>query len=160
MSRVVFFAAAALFAGGAVAGSAQALPDTNPYHGSSATFGNYRPLIEHKQKPPTSKTVKGMVTDDSGKPVSGALVTLTDKGTKEHQQFFTKKDGHYQFEGLSFNKDYQVQASYKGRQSSLKTISQYDHTASQVRMLDIPSPAVASKAKPSPTTAARADTKK
>lgn len=159
MSRVVFFVAAALCAGAVVA-SAQALPDTNPYDGSSATFGNYRPLMNHKEKPPTSKTLKGIVTGDSGKPLSGALVTLTDKSTKEHQQFFTKKDGHYQFEGLSFNKDYQVQASYKGRQSGKKNVSQYDHTASQVRMLDIPSTAAASKAKPGEKTTVAADAKK
>lgn len=152
MRKVVFFAAAALIAGAAVL-SAQGTPDTNPYHGSSATFGNYRPLIGKKQKPPTSKTVKGLVTDDSGKPLSGAMVTLTNKKTKEHQEFFTKQDGHYQFEGLSFNADYQVQANYKGRHSPVRPISQYDRAPYPVRMLDIPSATADSKTKSSAATA-------
>lgn len=158
MSKFVLSAAVAILAGAAVASAQRGLPDTNPYDGTSATFGNYRPLIQKKQKPPTSRTVKGIVTDDSGKPISGAMVTLTNKKTKEHEQFFTKKDGHYRFEDLSFTIDYQVEAAYHGRHSKAKPISQYDHTASMVRMLDIPSAAASAKEKK--TTTAEAEAKK
>ncbi|MGH9610880.1 MAG: carboxypeptidase-like regulatory domain-containing protein, partial [Bryobacteraceae bacterium] len=155
MSKFVLFAAVALLAG-AVVSSAQmrGTPDTNPYDGSAATFGTSRPPMRKKQKPPTSRTVKGIVSDDSGKPMSGAMVTLTNKKTKDHQEFFTKKDGHYRFEDLSFTIDYQVQAAYHGRDSKTKPISQYDHTPSVVRMLDIPSAAAATSKKKTATTTA------
>lgn len=145
MSRFVLFAAAALLAGVAVL-NAQNTPDLNPAHGPSAEIDNKRPLIQKKGKAPTSRTVTGMVTDDSGKPVSGAMVTLTNVSTKEHQEFFTKNDGRYRFEDLSFTIDYKVQASYKGRQSPERKMSQYDRTPNIVRMLEIPAPAAAAAA--------------
>lgn len=157
MSKFVLSAAVAILAGAAVASAQRGLPDTNPYHGKSATFGTTRPPFPKKEKAPTSRKVKGIVTDDSGKPLSGAMVTLTNKKTKEHVEFFTKKDGRYHFEDLSFTIDYQVQAAYQGRHSKAKPISQYDHTASMVRMLDIPSGAASAKEK---KTTATADAKK
>lgn len=160
MSKFVLFAAVALLAG-AVVSNAQmrGTPDTNPYDGSAATFGTSRPPMRKKQKPPTSRTVKGIVTDDSGKPLSGAMVTLTNKKTKDHEEFFTKKDGHYRFEDLSFTIDYQVQAAYHGRDSKAKPISQYDHTPFVVRMLDVPSAATSKNSKKK-TTSTTADAKK
>lgn len=157
MSKFVLSAAVAILAGSVVS-SAQfrGTPDTNPYDGSAATFGTSRPPIRKKEKPPTSRTLKGIVTDDSGKPLSGAMVTLTNKKTKEHVAFFTKKDGHYHFDDLSFTIDYQVQAAYHGRHSKTKPISQYDHTATMVRMLDIPSAAASAKEKKKTTATAEA----
>src|SRR6476620_8150156 len=63
---------------------------------------NHRPLIQKKGKAPTSRTVSGQVVDDSGTPLENALVTLTDDKTKEKRTFFTKKNGRYDFEDLSF----------------------------------------------------------
>ncbi|MGH9582712.1 MAG: carboxypeptidase-like regulatory domain-containing protein [Bryobacteraceae bacterium] len=152
MSKFVLLAAAAFLAG-AVVSSAQNTPDVNPDHGSSATFGNDRPLIQKKGKAPTSRTVTGIVTDESGKPLAGALVTLTNGSTKEHREFFTKRGGQYRFEDLSFTIDYKVQASYKGRRSRVKPMSQYDRTPNIVRMLAIPSATVAEAAPAQKTTA-------
>ncbi len=102
----------------------------------AATFGNQR--SPKKEKAATTRTVSGQVTDQSGQVLVGALVTLTDKKTNEKTNFFTKKDGHYQFADLSFNQDYEVQARYKDKQSGLRKISQFDGSPKPVRILEIP----------------------
>ena len=68
------------------------------------------------------------MTDDTGQPLEGALVTLTDTKTKEKTTFFTKKDGRYHFEDLSFRIDYSVQARFKDKASEPRKLSQYDHS--------------------------------
>jgi hypothetical protein len=102
----------------------------------SASFGNHHSA--KKDKAPTSRTVSGQVTDDSGQVLQGAMVTLTDKKTNEKTEFFTKKDGRYQFADLSFNQDYELQARYKDKQSVSRKISQFDAAANPVRILEIP----------------------
>jgi hypothetical protein len=160
MCKFVLFAAAVVLAGAAVSSAQnQNPPDDNPAHGPSAEIDNKRPMIQKKGKAPTSRTVTGIVSDDSGKPLAGALVTLTNANTKEHQEFFTKNDGRYRFEDLSFTIDYKVQASYKGRQSPTKAMSQYDRTPEIVRMLEVPSPPVVS-AVPTAAKATTAQAKK
>ncbi len=139
MSKYLFLITAAYLASLAAARAQNTPPDLNPGHGPTAEIDNKRPLIQKKEKAPTSRVLTGIVTDDSGKPISGALVTLTDTRTNEHREFFTKQDGRYRFEDLSFTVDYQVQASYQGRKSEVKRMSQYDRTPNMVRMLEIPS---------------------
>ena len=102
----------------------------------AATFGNH-----HNSKPeknPTSRTVTGQVTDKNGRVLEGAMVTLTDKKTNDKTDFFTKKDGRYQFADLSFTKDYEVQARYKDKASELKKLSQFDRLPKPVRILEVP----------------------
>lgn len=107
---------------------------------------NHRPLIQKKDKAPTSRTVTGKVIDDSGQPLEGALVTLTNTKTNERTQVITKKDGRYNFEDVSFTIDYQVQAQYKNLKSQSSKLSQYDRTATVVRILHIEPQASSSKA--------------
>jgi hypothetical protein len=114
--------------------------DPNPGHTPDTMLDNHRPLIQKKQKAPTSRTLKGQVVDDSGAPIDGALVTLTNEKTKEKTQFFTKKDGRYTFEDLSFNNDYDIQAKYKDQSSEPRKLSQYDRTANLIRILEIGNP--------------------
>ncbi len=128
---VIFFAAMA------AGSSAQQRTDPNPGRSPDVFLDNHRPLIQKKQKAPTSRTVTGQVVDDSGAPIEGALVTLTNKKTNDKTEFFTKKDGHYAFEDLSFTIDYEVQAKYKGQSSEPRKLSQYDHTARVVRILEV-----------------------
>lgn len=75
--------------------------------------------------------------DDSGTPLAGALVTITNTKTHEKENFFTKKDGHYSFEDLSFAIDYEVQAKFKDLSSDTRKLSQYDHSPRLVRILQI-----------------------
>ncbi len=101
---------------------------------------NHRPLIEKKGKPPTSRTVTGTVTDDTGRPLEGALVTLTELKTNEKKTFFTKKDGKYSFAELAFTEDFQVQAKWKTLISEPRKLSQYDHSPKAVRLLQVQTP--------------------
>ena len=101
---------------------------------------NHRPLNPKKDKNPTSRTVTGQVFDDSGSALEGALVTLVNSKTKEKFEYFTKKDGRYRFEDLSFSVDYQLQAKWKNLISDERKLSQYDHTAMIVRRLEVTTP--------------------
>ncbi len=102
---------------------------------SAATLGNEKQ--PKKDKNPTSRTVTGQVTDETGQVLEGAMVTLTDKKTNERTSFFTKKDGRYRFEELSFNNDYEVQARYKNFASEPRKLSQFDAAPRPVRILEI-----------------------
>jgi hypothetical protein len=129
--------------------SGQQTIDPAPNHRDNdrATFGNKK--NPKKEKTPTSRTVTGQVTDETGQVLEGAMVTLTDKVTNARTSFFTKKDGHYQFEELSFTKDYEVQARYKNFSSDARKLSQFDVAPRPVRILQINT-----GAKPAPGAAA------
>jgi hypothetical protein len=116
-------------------------PAVNSHIKDNASFGNQK--SPKKEKAATSRTVSGHVTDESGQALPGALVTLTDKKTNEKTNFFTKKDGRYEFADLIFNRDYEVQAKYKDKASPLRKISQYDSAPRPVRTLEIPTMASA-----------------
>jgi hypothetical protein len=118
----------------------QQASDSNPGRSPDVFLDNHRPLIQKKDKAPTSRTATGTVVDDSGQPLEGALVTLTDTKTKEKRTYFTKKDGRYSFEDLSFTVDYQLQARWKALSSDERKLSQYDHAAKIVRILQVATP--------------------
>jgi hypothetical protein len=117
--------------------------DPNP----NVFLDNHRPLIGKKQKAPTTRSVTGKVVDDTGQPLEGALVTLTDVKTHEKTTVITKKDGRYNFDDLSFTLDYELQARYKDGVSSTRKLSQYDHAATAVRILEIGDEPPAAEAK-------------
>ncbi len=110
-------------------------PALNSHVKDNASFGNEK--APKKEKNPTSRTVSGQVTDETGQVLQGALVTLVDKKTNEKTSFFTKKDGRYQFADLSFMRDYEVQAHYKDKASVSRRLSQFDTTPRPVRILEI-----------------------
>lgn len=118
--------------------------DPNPGHSPDVFLDNHRPIKPKRDKAATSRTVSGKVVDDTGQPLDGALVTLTNSKTNEKTTVFTKKDGRYNFDDVSFTVDYQLQARYKDLTSDARNLSQYDHTVKVVRILEIDSSATAS----------------
>jgi hypothetical protein len=139
---------------GAFAQTATPTPGPTPEGGNAPVFlDNHRPLNPKKEKDATARTVTGQVVDDSGQPLEGALVTLVDGKTKERHEYFTKKDGRYKFEDLSFSVDYQLQAKWKNLASAQRKLSQYDHTARIVRLLEVTTPEGA----PPPSSEAKTD---
>jgi hypothetical protein len=113
----------------------------SPQNNDAPVFlDNHRPLNQKKEKVPTTRMVTGLVVDDTGAPLEGALVTLVDGKTKEKFEYFTKKDGRYKFEELSFSVDYQLRAKWKALLSDERKLSQYDHTAKIVRQLEVTTP--------------------
>ncbi len=147
--------AIALMAAFAALANAQAA-DSNPGHAPDVVLDNHRPLIQKKGKPPVSRTVTGKVVDDTGQPLEGALVTLTNTKTNDKTQVITKKEGRYNFDDVSFNIDYQLQARYKDLISDTRNLSQYDHMANVVRILQVgpapDSPKAEAKKETSPET--------
>ena len=141
-----------LVALGAVVASAQA-PTTGEGSSAPVFLDNHRPLNQKKEKNPTSRTVTGQVVDDSGQPLEGALVTLIDAKTKERHEYFTKKDGRYMFDDLSFSVDYSLRAKWKTLVSDERKLSQYDHTARIVRLLEVTTP----EGTPPPASEAKTD---
>lgn len=131
MSRYLFAAFATMLVSGVAPGQ---IADPNPAQKPSVFLGGPK---DKKEKNPTSKSLRGTVTDETGKPLGGALVTLVDTKTKEKRTFITKNDGHYNFDGLSFTIDYEVAAQFKDEHSDLRKLSQYDHTPSIVRILEV-----------------------
>ncbi len=85
-----------------------------------------------KKKPKPTKTVTGQVFDASNLPVAGADVELTDLTTKKKLDMYTQENGSYEFGGLSFNHNYQVQAHYRGLTSSARIVSSWDPRAEMV----------------------------
>lgn len=106
-----------------------------PHVNDAASFGNEK--APKHEKALTTRTVSGQVTDQTGQVLEGALVTLTDNKTNEKTSFFTKKDGRYKFEDLSFHNDYEVQARYKDWSSEPRKLSQYDTAPKPIRILAI-----------------------
>ncbi len=96
-----------------------------------------------KDKIPTSRFLHGTVVDEFGKPLNGALVTLTNGKSGEKTTFITKADGKYSFDELSFTVDYDLQARFQTSNSSSRKLSQYDRTADVVRILEVPEPSSA-----------------
>jgi len=122
---------------GITGASAQQKEDTRS---PDVFLDNHRPLNPKKEKAATTRTVTGQVVDDSGQPLEGALVTLINDKTKEKRDYFTKKDGRYKFEDLNFTVDYQLRAKWKALVSEERKLSQYDHAARIVRMLEVTTP--------------------
>lgn len=131
MSKYRTVTVAALLFSPAVFGQ---ISDPNPAQKPNVFLGGPK---GKKEKNATSKSLRGTVTDDTGRPLTGALVTLTDTKSKEKKTFITKNDGRYNFDGLSFTVDYEVAAQFKDEHSELRKLSQYDHTPSIVRILQV-----------------------
>lgn len=74
----------------------------------------------------STRVVHGIVTDSQDKPVDGAVVQCKDTKTLQVRSFVTQSNGEYHFYGLSFNADYQLQASHSGAASKTKRLSVFD----------------------------------
>lgn len=112
--------------------SAQYQPEPNPANKPYVFLGGDK---VKKGGPATSRAVKGVVTDEFGKPMQGALVTLTDLKSKQKWSVDTKADGKYNFDELSFVVDYELSAKRGSSVSVVKKLSQYERAPLVVRNL-------------------------
>jgi hypothetical protein len=136
VSKFLLFALCAAVSS-ALPAHAQATDSSTGDNSKSVFLDNHRPLIQHKEKPPTARTVTGKVVDANGQPVKGAIVTLTNTKTHEKREFFTKADGAYRFEDVSFTIDYELGAQHNALLSDTRKLSQYDRSAKVVRILQL-----------------------
>jgi len=73
-----------------------------------------------------TRSVQGVVTDSSGKPVGNVVVQLKDTKQLQIRSFRTGADGSYHFAGLGTNIEYELKADFEGATSGTKTLSIYN----------------------------------
>ncbi len=81
---------------------------------------------QKKSKEPTERSVTGVVTNENGAPVPGAIVQLENTKTLEVRSFITKEKGEYYFHELATDIDYKFTARWNGRTSATRTLSSFD----------------------------------
>ena len=79
-----------------------------------------------KNKAPAERAVSGVVTNDDGQPVPGAIVQMKNMKTLQVRSFIAKEKGEYYFNGLSTDIDYQFTAEWNGKTSATRTLSVFD----------------------------------
>lgn len=75
---------------------------------------------------PQIRSVTGVVTDNSGTAVSGAVVQLKNTKTLQIRSFITKGEGQYYFQGLSPDVDFELHAESNGGSSATHTLSSFN----------------------------------
>jgi hypothetical protein len=98
-----------------------------------ATFA----FAQGKNKQPAERTVTGVVTNENGEPVPGAIVQLKNMKTLQVRSFIAKEKGEYYFNGLSTDVDYEFRAEWNGKSSNTRTLSSFDSHPSVVLNLQL-----------------------
>ena len=91
-------------------------------------FGNGGAKRDKKDKDQDEniRAVAGVVRNEAGHAVEGAVVQLKDTKSLKVRSYITKTDGIYRFFGLSTNADYEIRASGKDVESEKRTLSLFD----------------------------------
>jgi Carboxypeptidase regulatory-like domain len=97
-------------------------------------------LTARKEKPPTTKTVRGQVLDAQDNGIVGAAVEMTDVTTGKKAAIYTEEGGHFVFTGLKTFEDYEFRATEKGKSSETRKVSSWDTRMRVVVNLHIPPP--------------------
>jgi hypothetical protein len=84
------------------------------------------PAQKSKDDSSTTRTLKGIVFDPGGNPVTQAVVQLKDSRTLQVISFITKEDGAYHFASLKQDVEYQVKATQGGLTTDWKRLSIFD----------------------------------
>jgi hypothetical protein len=72
------------------------------------------------------RTVRGVVSDKSQKPLENSVVFLKNLRTNTVLSHFTDQEGTYKFAGLDPNADYEIHAEFDGQKSAARTVSPLD----------------------------------
>jgi Carboxypeptidase regulatory-like domain len=72
------------------------------------------------------KQLQGKVFNSADATLSGAIVYLENSRNNDIKSYITETDGSYHFANLSADTDYTLWAAFKGKKSSVKTISSFD----------------------------------
>jgi hypothetical protein len=84
-----------------------------------------------------TRSVQGVVTNNSDAPIEGAVVQLKDTKTLQIRSFITKQNGTFHFHSLNPDIDYELKADHQGASSGSKTLSSFDSRKSAVINLKI-----------------------
>lgn len=83
-------------------------------------------LAQSSKKETQLRTVRGLVTDKSDKPIQNGVVFLKNTRTNTVISHFTDDEGNYRFTGLDPNADYEVYAEFGEQKSATRTVSPLD----------------------------------
>jgi hypothetical protein len=83
-------------------------------------------LAQNSKKEAQLRTVRGLVTDKSDKPIQNGVVFLKNTRTNTVISHFTDDEGNYRFTGLDPNADYEIYAEFSGQKSASRTASALD----------------------------------
>jgi carboxypeptidase family protein len=84
---------------------------------------------------PLRRSVSGIVTDQNGNPVKGAVVLIENTAVLRIRSYVTQRDGKYHFAGLYWDVDYRLKAKYDGVGGPTKTLSEFDsHDATVINL--------------------------
>ena len=79
-----------------------------------------------KDENSTIRSVQGVVNNEQGAAVNGAVVQLKNTKTLQIRSFITRDNGAYYFNGLSTDVDYELRADFDGASSRERTLSSFD----------------------------------
>ncbi|HVM74349.1 MAG TPA: carboxypeptidase-like regulatory domain-containing protein [Candidatus Saccharimonadales bacterium] len=79
-----------------------------------------------KDKDAQLRSVRGVVSDKSDKPVQNSVVFLKNLRTNVMISHFSDAEGSYRFTGLDPNADYEIHAEANDEKSATRTISSLD----------------------------------
>jgi len=84
------------------------------------------PVCAKKDENANIRSVQGVVSNEQGEAVNGAVVQLKNTKTLQIRSFITRDAGAYYFHGLSTAVDYELRADFSGGSSPTKTLSAFD----------------------------------
>ena len=83
-------------------------------------------VAQGNKKETQLRTVRGVVTDKSDKPIENSVVFLKNLRTNVVISHFTDAEGSYRFTGLDPNADYEIHAEANDEKSAARTASSLD----------------------------------
>jgi len=83
-------------------------------------------LAQGSKKETHLRTVQGVVTDKSEKPIENGTVFLKNLRTNMVLSHFTDEQGNYKFAGLDPNVEYEIHAEFENQKSLARTVSSLD----------------------------------
>ncbi len=89
---------------------------------------------------PLTRSVSGIVTDQNGNPVNGAIVLIENTALLRIRSYITQSDGMYHFSGLYWDVDYRLKAKYNGAKGPTRTLGQFDSHKAKVIDLKVRAP--------------------
>lgn len=83
----------------------------------------------------TTRDLIGVVTDGHHEPLKGAIVQVQNGVTSTVVSYITGVDGRYSFQRLDGHTDYRFWATYRGQQSKVEKLSEFDSDKPKVANL-------------------------
>jgi hypothetical protein len=85
----------------------------------------------------TERSVEGVVSGSGDTPLPGAVVYLKDLKTLSIRSFISTSEGNYRFGQVANGTDYELWADYKGKKSSVKSLSSFDNRKQKIINLKV-----------------------